>query len=157
MSISTTTNGINAIAQEIMRVFDRNKDGQLNSAEFASVLSTLVGGSATASAGSGAGAAAAPRTDQLAGFAPEKLATSQSTKYKFARAAMEFDVSQVKSKADAETLLREMQPAMAREGLDVLEVSKDRIKVMHEGAPIWIDVIRAAASGAGTSFQWLPE
>jgi hypothetical protein len=80
---------------------------------------------------------------------------SQSIKYKFARAAMEFDVSSVKDKAGAEALLNQMKPAMQREGLDVLDISKDKIQVMYEGQPLWVDVIQGASSGSAL-FQWLP-
>jgi hypothetical protein len=155
--VNPTGQGVGAMAQQLMQVFDRNRDGQLTTTEFTSVLSdllatrTISSGLTTAAAGSGG----ARRTDQLAGFNPAKFDTSQSIKYKFARAAMQFDVSTVKDKASAESLLNQMRPAMEREGLQVLAVSKDKIQVTYEGQPLWVDVIQGSSSGSPL-FQWMP-
>jgi hypothetical protein len=162
----TGTTGLDAIAQNLLRRFDSNRDGKLSADEFTSVLGALVNslssitanGASHASGASGAtGATSGGSTALLAGFVPEKLQTSQSTKYKFGRAAMQFDLASVKDKASAEELLKSMRPAMEREGLEVLDIRGDKIKVMHEGTPIWVDVIRAASVGIDCVFQWLPE
>lgn len=149
---STGSTGVSAMAQQLMQVFDRNKDGQLTIPEFTSVLSDLM---ARRTLSAAAGGSATSRTDQLTGFDPAKLDTGQSVKYQFARAAMQFDVSTVKDKASAEALLNQMRPAMQSEGLEVLDISKDRIQVMFEQQPLWIDVIQGANSGSPL-FQWLP-
>lgn len=150
---STAGTGVDAMAEQLMQVFDRNKDGQLTTEEFTAVLGDILGNRAGAADTTAAGSTR--RTDHLAGFSPAKFDTSQSIKYKFARAAMEFDLASVKDKPSAEALLNEMKPAMAREGLDVIEVSKDKIRVMYEGNPIWVDVIQGSSSGS-PMFQWLP-
>jgi len=154
----TGTTDVDAVAQQLMTVFDRNRDGKLTAVEFTAVLSELLTprtpGTPEAT-GRPAVATAPRRTDQLAGFDHAKLDASTSTKYRFARAAMEFDVSRVKDKASAEALLQEMRPTMEREGLQVVDISKDRIQVMHEGRAVWVDVIQAAASGSAR-FQWMP-
>jgi hypothetical protein len=160
MHNTTGVTGLNALAQQLVRTFDRNKDGQLSTEEFTSVLSDFVQRLATAdtpnNAASSANSSTTRHTDHLSGFVPEKLESSQSIKYKFGRAAMEFDLSSVKDKASAEALLNEMKPAMEREGLEVLEIKNDKIRVRYEGQPLWVDVIRGASSG-NTAFQWLPE
>lgn len=148
---------VNAMAQQLMLVFDRNRDGQLTATEFTSVLNSLLSNRtiSTEATAAAAGSGATRRTDQLAGFNPAKFDTSQSIKYKFARAAMQFDVSAVKDKAGAEALLNQMRPAMEREGLQVLDISKDKIQVTYEGQPLWVDVIQGSTSGAPL-FQWMP-
>ena len=151
----TSGSGIGAVADQIMQVFDRNKDGQLTTEEFTAVLNNMLGSTAAGTSGAGAASAGTRRTDQLTGFSDAKLDASQSIKYRFARAAMQFDVSAVHDKAGAESLLNQMRPAMAAEGLDVLDVKGDKIQVNYEGSPLWIDVIQGAASGS-PMFQWLP-
>jgi hypothetical protein len=157
--VNPTGQGVGAMAQQLMQVFDRNKDGQLTTTEFTSVLGELLSSrsiAAPAAATTTAATGATPRrTDQLTGFNPAKFEASQSIKYKFARAAMQFDVSGVKDKSRAEALLQQMKPAMQREGLDVLDISKDKIQVVYEGQPLWIDVIQGSTSGSPL-FQWLP-
>jgi hypothetical protein len=160
--VNPTGQGVGAMAQQLMQVFDRNRDGQLTSTEFTAVLGDLLKHRSisstsidAAAANPGAAGSTSRRTDQLAGFNPAKFDTSQSIKYRFARAAMQFDVSSVKDKAGAEALLNQMRPAMQREGLEVLDVSKDKIQVMYEGQPLWVDVIQGASSGAAL-FQWMP-
>ena len=151
--------GANAIAEQLLKAFDANKDGQLSAAEFTTVLSSMLNsarGVAPAVQSLEAGPVAMRDTSKLAGFNLSKLATSESPKYKFARAALDFDLGSVRSKADAEALLNQMRPAFAREGLDVEEIKGDRIRITHEGLPVWVDVIQAASVGA-TAFQWLTD
>ena len=146
------------MAQQLMLVFGRNRDGQLTTTEFTSLLSEplsnrTLSSEATATAADGSGATR--RTDHLSGFTPAKFEASQSIEYKFARAAMQFDVSTVKDKAGAESLLNQMRPAMAREGLQVLDISKDKIRIIYEGQSLWVDVIQGSSSGT-PMFQWMP-
>jgi hypothetical protein len=181
---ATGTTGLDTIARNLVQKFDQNKDGKLSTDEFMAVLSALVdrqapaaaspwsaltaatpataapASTSSAAAGSNSasnGSGSAPRLELLAGFDHAKFETSKSTKYKFARAAAQFDLTSVKDKTSAEALLKQMKPAMEKEGLEVLEISKDRIKVTHEGKPIWVDVIRAASTGVNCAFQWLPD
>lgn len=157
----TSPSAVDALARQLIQTFDSNRDGKLTTEEFTSVLRALI----EAKPGAATGTSAAPssmatfgirRTDHLEGFDLAKLDASQSTKYRFARAASEFGLASVTDKASAEALLNSMRPAFEREGLNVLAVKGDRIQVLHEGQPIWVDVIRAAASGV-RAFQWLPE
>jgi hypothetical protein len=162
----TNASGVDAMARQLMVVFDRNRDGKLEASEFTAVLGDLMNRRSVSTAdvrnltgdpvsGAGLSAAKVRSGEQLAGFDARKLEASVSTKYRFARAAMEFDVSTVRDKASAAALLNQMRPTMEREGLQVLDISNDRIHVMHEGQPVWIDVIQGANSGA-PMFQWLP-
>lgn len=160
MSVTTTgATGIDALAQQLLRAFDVNKDGKLSANEFTSVLTSMLNARTNGTAGTETPAVDAPATPRntslLAGFDLSKLANSQSPKYKFARAAVDFDLASVTSKPAAEALLNQMRPAFQREGLDVHEIRGDRIRITHEGQDIWIDVIQAASVGA-TAFQWLP-
>lgn len=158
MSVSSTgATGVEALSQQLLRTFDANKDGKLSAGEFTSVLSSMLNArtNGTSAIEAPAAATSASRnTSQLAGFDLSKLATSQSPKYKFARAAVDFDLGAVNSKAAAEALLNQMRPALEREGLDVHEVRGDRIRITHEGQDLWVDVIQTASVGA-TAFQWL--
>ncbi len=164
MSSVNGTAPIDVLARQLMQTFDRNRDGRLTTEEFTSVLSSLMSATSGATAAPGAGHASAPaaaaapirRTSHLEGFNLDKLAASQTTKYRFARAAAEFDLTSVTDKASAESLLNSMRPTFEREGLNVLAIAGDRIQVMHEGQPIWVDVIRGANSGS-PGFQWLAD
>ena len=149
--------GIDLLTQQLMGRFDRNKDGRLTTEEFTSVLKTLleaqpIGGTSSPATS----AAGARRTDHLTGFDDRKLESSQSIKYRFARAATEFGIESVTDKASAQALLESMRPAFARQGLDVLAIKGDRLQVTYEGQPLWVDVIRGSSSGS-PAFQWLPD
>lgn len=158
---ATASTPIDTLARQLVQRFDSNRDGKLTTEEFTSVLRTLMdaqpsaGTSAAASATAPVVSAGIRRTDHMAGFDLAKLDASQSTKYRFARAASEASLASVTDKASAEALLTSMRPTFEREGLNVLAVKGDRIQVMHEGQPLWVDVIRGANSGT-PSFQWLP-
>jgi hypothetical protein len=150
--------GIDLLTQQLMGRFDRNKDGRLTTEEFTSVLRSLldappVGTGSTSGTPGGSGVR---RTDHLTGFDHGKLQSSQSIKYRFARAATQFGLESVTDKASAQALLESMRPAFAREGLDVLAIKGDRVQVTYEGQPLWVDVIRGSNSGS-PAFQWLPE
>jgi hypothetical protein len=150
--------GIDLLTQQLMGRFDRNKDGRLTSEEFTSVLKTLLEAQPAGSIPSSTtrAAAGARRTDHLTGFDDRKLESSQSIKYRFARAATEFGIESVTDKASAQALLESMRPAFARQGLDVLAIKGDRLQVTYEGQPLWVDVIRGSSSGS-PAFQWLPD
>lgn len=151
----TSGTGMNAVADQLMKVFDRDRDGRLTTEEFTAVLNNMLGSATAGSSGAGAAAGGTRRTDHMTGFSDAKLDASDSIKYRFARAAMQFDLGSVHDKAGAEALLNQMRPAMASQGLDVLEVKGDRIRVDYNGSPLWVDVIRGATSGS-PMFQWLP-
>lgn len=157
----TSASAVDALARQLIQTFDSNRDGKLTAEEFTSVLRALIEAKPNASANtssvpSAMAASGVRRTDHLEGFDLAKLDASQTTKYRFARAASEFSLASVTDKASAEALLNSMRPTFEREGLNVLAVKGDRIQVLHEGQPLWIDVIRGAASGA-PAFHWLPE
>jgi hypothetical protein len=138
-------------------VFDSNRDGHLTTEEFTSVLRSLVDAQNQANPAPAASPTGIRRTDHLEGFDLDKLNNGhQTTKYRFARAASEFSLASVTDKASAEALLNSMRPTFEREGLEVLAIKGDRIQVMHEGLPVWVDVIRGANSGS-PAFHWLPE
>jgi hypothetical protein len=145
---------IQNLQQRLLQSFDANKDNQLSQAEFSNLLGNLLG-TGLVNMASTPGAPPAAEPPRLEGFNPDKLATGDSPKYRFARAAMQYSLSGVRDKEGAEALLREMQPAFEREGLDVLGIDKDRIKIRYENQEIWVDVMRAASTGA-QAFQWLP-
>jgi hypothetical protein len=155
------TASIDMLARQLIQRFDGNKDGKLTTEEFTSVLRSLIEAQPSA-AGTGGSSVPASiessgirRTDHMAGFDLVKLDHSQSTKYRFARAASEASLASVTDKASAEALLNSMRPSFERQGLDVVAIKGDRIQVMHEGQPIWVDVIGGANSGSPV-FQWLP-
>lgn len=157
------------LARSLFDTYDTNRDGKLGSDEFASLIAKLTSGLGAAGAGSAAassanatspvwsasGAARAPR-NRMDGFDSAKLANEshRTPKYLFARAAQYADLSGVKDKASAETLLRGMLPELQAAGLQVTDVRGDKLKVVHEGKEGWVDVICGANSGS-PSFQWL--
>lgn len=163
MAATNSASSIDALARQLVQRFDSNRDGKLTTEEFTSVLRSLIDAQPSAGiTGASASTAAAPvvssgvrRTEHLAGFDLVKLDHSQSTKYRFARAASEASLATVTDKASAEALLTSMLPSFQNQGLNVLAVKGDRIQVVHEGQPIWVDVIRGANSGS-PAFQWLP-
>lgn len=153
--------GVDSIANQLLKVFDRNNDGQLSREEFGDVMRGILGNLAneagtTAALPAASTPNAALRMNQLEGFSHDKLQTSDSVKYRFARAAAQFDVSGVNSKASAEAHLQNMKPALEGQGLDVLDIKGDRIQIVFQGNPLWVDVIRGA-TGTSPAYQWLPE
>jgi hypothetical protein len=155
------------IARSLVDRFDANKDGQLTTEEFTSFLSNFLT-SATVPAGKATGFAAATLPGNglklgtvrpsLEGFDGGKLADTGhlTAKYKFARVAQQYSLEDVSTKDAAQSLLNTMKSDLTAAGLDVLEVSKDKIKIKDDaGQEAWIDVIRAAGSGRAAAWQWL--
>jgi len=160
MGVTSVSAGesIAKMAQQLFNACDSNRDGQLTAVEFQDLLQSLVTkqplvnrSSAETSVAPRAVAAAPPAME---GFDPAKIPGRQSPKYMFARVAMQQNLSGVNDKAGAEALLEQMRPALKAEGLDVLDIENDRIKIAHEGKEQWIDVIRAAGT-ADQAFQWM--
>ena len=161
-------NAIEQLRQQLMQVFDRDRNGSLNGSEFADILLGLVKDRSLVNLGGGqpggapravatTGRAATPAAfAPLEGFDHTKLATSSSPKYLFARVAMQYDLSEVQNKSAAEGLLQRMRPDLEQAGLNILDVAGDRIKIRHEDREVWVDVIRAASVGA-RAYQWLPD
>lgn len=158
------------LARSLFDVYDTNRDGKLGSEEFATLIARLTGGltgagaattgtassHATSPVWSASGSARTPR-NRMDGFDSAKIANEshRTPKYLFARAAQYADLSSVKDKASAETLLRGMLPELQAAGLEVTDVKGDKLRVLHEGKEGWVDVICGANSGL-PSFQWLP-
>ncbi len=81
--------------------------------------------------------------------------THRTVKYLFGRVAQTYDLGSVKSKADAEQMLRSMDTDFKAVGLDVSEYDGDRIKVkLDNGEDAWFDVVRACGS-ANQAWQFL--
>jgi hypothetical protein len=155
------------IARALVDRFDANKDGQLTTEEFTSFLSNFLT-SAALPAGKAVGLSAESLPGSglkfgtvrpaLEGFDAGKLADAGhlTAKYKFARVAQQYSLEGVTSKAAAESLLNSMKSDLTAAGLEVLDVSKDKIKIKDDaGQDAWIDVIRAAGSGRAGAWQWL--
>lgn len=155
------------IAKTLVDRFDANKDGQLTTEEFTSFLSNFLSAAAVP-AGKAVGLAADALPGNglklgtvrptLEGFDSGKLADAGhlTVKYKFARVAQQYSLEGVTSKAAAESLLNTMKSDLTAAGLEVLDVSKDKIKIKDDaGQEAWIDVIRAAGSGRARAWQWL--
>jgi hypothetical protein len=148
------------IARSLVDRFDANKDGQLTTEEFTSFLSNFLT-SATGFAAAtlpGNGLKLGTVRPSLEGFDGGKLADTGhlTAKYKFARVAQQYSLEDVSTKDAAQSLLNTMKSDLTAAGLDVLEVSKDKIKIKDDaGQEAWIDVIRAAGSGRAAAWQWL--
>ena len=159
MGVTSVSAGesIAKMAQQLFDACDSNRDGQLTAVEFQDLLQSLVTKQPLVNRAS-AETSVAPRAvagpPAMEGFDPAKIPARQTPKYMFARVAMQQSLSGINDKAGAEALLEQMRPALKAEGLDVLDVENDRIKIAHEGKEQWIDVIRAAGT-ADQAFQWM--
>lgn len=154
-------NAIEQLKQQLMQVFDRDHSGSLDGSEFANILKSLMGNHQlvnmeTAQPGARAARLFDGPAAKLEGFDHHKMTTSTSPKYRFARVATQYGLSQVNNKNEAESLLQQMRPDLERAGVNILDVAGDRIKIRHEDRDVWVDVIRAASIGA-EAFQWLPQ
>jgi hypothetical protein len=86
----------------------------------------------------------------IEGMDGAKLANTahRTVKYLFGRIAQTYDLNQIKSKADAETVLRSMETDFKAVGLNVVDYDGDKIKVkLDSGEDVWFDVVRACGSG----------
>ena len=164
-SVQSTT-PFEQIARSLVDRFDANQDGQLTTEEFTSFLSNFLTSAAVPSGNAtGLTAAALPGNGlklgtirpTLEGFDGAKLADPGhlTAKYKFARVAQQYSLESVTSKAAAESLLNTMKADLTAAGLEVLDVSKDKIKIKDDaGQEVWFDVIRAAGSGHARGWQF---
>lgn len=132
----------------------------LNSPEY---QQKQVAQTATPSTGAGQTAGAEPGSDQAAksnlgstvgpvpleGYNADKLANPdhKTVKYQFGRVASHFSLDGVKSKQDAEALLKRMQPELEAAGLKIHEIKGDKIRVETELGQEWVDVVRGAGGG----------
>ena len=175
MSINTvqSTTPFDQIARQLVDRFDANKDGQLTTEEFTSFLSNFLTTTATPNAsanglvngvanGVAAGAGAnglklgtvKPNMDA---FDSRKVADPGhlTVKYKFAKVAKQYSLESVTDKTKAEELLKQMKADLTAIGLNVLDISKDKIKIKDDaGQEAWYDVIRAAGSGHARGWQF---
>lgn len=86
----------------------------------------------------------------LEGYNAEKLHNPEhrTPKYLFGRVASHYPLDQVKDKAGAEALLRQMLPDLRAAGLEVVDVKGDKLQVKTELGYEWVDVVRGAGSGS---------
>jgi len=163
-SVQSTT-PFDQIARQLVDRFDANKDGQLTTEEFTSFLSNFLTTPATPS-GVANGVAAGAGTNGLklgtikpnmAAFDSRKVADPGhlTVKYKFAKVAKQYSLESVTDKTKAEELLNQMKADLTAIGLNVLDISKDKIKIKDDaGQEVWYDVIRAAGSGHARGWQF---
>ncbi|MBQ01503.1 MAG: hypothetical protein CL477_12550 [Acidobacteria bacterium] len=157
MNVSvTTTNLLEQFARTLMTSLDGSRDGQLSTTEFTSFLSKFAG------EGFGTDGHSSPSLNEgpvpeLAGFNPSRLAEPSHTtvKYLFGRVAQRYSLESVHDKTSAESLQQQMQRDLKAAGLNVLNVSQDKIQIQHnDGQTSWFDIIRDATAGS-PAFQWL--
>jgi len=163
-SVQSTT-PFDQIARQLVDRFDANKDGQLTTEEFTSFLSNFLTTPATPN-GVANGVAAGAGTNGLKlgtvkpnmdAFDSRKVADPGhlTVKYKFAKVAKQYSLESVTDKAKAEELLTQMKADLTAIGLNVLDISKDKIKIKDDaGQEVWYDVIRAAGSGHARGWQF---
>jgi len=165
---SVTANPLDQLAKALVTKFDANQDGQLTTAEFTSFLSQFLGSSANAlTNGTRTGITDGTATANglvngtipppMRGFNAAKLAdpNHDTVKYQFGRVAQRYSLESVTDKKSGEALLNSMKDDLKAEGLNVLAVEKDKIKILdNAGQEAWIDVINSASSGH-PSWQWL--
>jgi hypothetical protein len=93
----------------------------------------------------------------MAAFDSRKVADPGhlTVKYKFAKVAKQYSLESVTDKTKAEELLKQMKADLTAIGLNVLDISKDKIKIKDDaGQEGWFDVIRAAGSGHARGWQF---
>lgn len=85
----------------------------------------------------------------LEGFDFQKVndPNHRTVKYAFARCVSGISLASVRDHASAEALLRSLLPRFQSAGMQVLDVRGDKILVVTEIGPEWVDVIRGAGSG----------
>ena len=171
MSINTvqSTTPFDQIARQLVDRFDANKDGQLTTEEFTSFLSNFLTSTVTPNAtpnGTANGVVAGAGTNGLKlgtvkpnmdAFDSRKIADEGhlTVKYRFARVAKQYSLESVTDKTKAEELLNQMKADLTAAGLNVLDISKDKIKIKDDaGQEVWFDVIRAAGSGHARGWQF---
>lgn len=85
----------------------------------------------------------------LEGFDYQKLndPNHRTVKYAFARCVNGISLASVRDQGSAEALLRSLLPRFQSAGMQVLDVRGDKILVVTEIGPEWVDVIRGAGGG----------
>ncbi|MHB8878546.1 MAG: DUF4214 domain-containing protein [Myxococcaceae bacterium] len=85
----------------------------------------------------------------LEGYDSGKLnnPSHRTVKYVFGRVATHHSLAGVKDHAQAEALLRKMKPELEAEGLNIIDIKRDKILVQTELGHEWVDVVRGAGSG----------
>lgn len=155
MNIPVTSGSlIEQFARTLMTKLDGNRDRQLSTTEFASFLTTVMGEGGDA--GFGLSRFKGGPNPVMAGFDPASIANPSDTtaKYTFARVAQQYSLASVQDMASAEALLMAMRPELEARGITVLDVSRDKIKLVDDlGRPGWFDVIRGAGD-FDPAFQW---
>jgi len=161
-SVQSTT-PFEQIARSLVDRFDANKDGQLTTEEFTSFLSNFLtttaspNASPTGVAASSNGLKVGTVKPAMLGFDAGKIADEGhlTVKYRFARVARQYSLESVTDKAAAEALLNQMKGDLQAAGLNVVDISKDKIKLKDDaGQEVWYDVIRAAGSGHAKGWQF---
>jgi len=149
------------IARSLVDRFDANMDGQLTTEEFTSFLSNFLTTPATpngVAAGAGTnGLKLGTVKPNMDAFDSRKVADPGhlTVKYKFAKVAKQYSLESVTDKTKAEELLKQMKADLTAIGLNVLDISKDKIKIKDDaGQEVWYDVIRAAGSGHARGWQF---
>ena len=62
-----------------------------------------------------------------------------TVKYKFAKVAKQYSLESVTDKTKAEELLKQMKADLTATGLNVLDISKDKIKIKDDaGQEVWL-------------------
>jgi hypothetical protein len=164
----SSTNPLDQLARALANQFDANKDGTLTTGEFTSFLTQFLGSAnALSTTGSNAVATDAATTatglkggtvaPTMLGFNSRKLADEghDTVKYMFGRVAQRYSLESVHDKSTAEALLNTMKDDLAAEGLDVLAIEKDKIKIKDSaGKEVWLDVINSANT-THAAWQWL--
>lgn len=159
MNTIETGNPLQQLAQQLVQKFDTDSDGQLTTQEFTTFLTTFMGTLGTGSQGysSTSLAAATGGGSPLEGFDMRKMGDPATTtvKYMFGRLAQNWNLSSVHDMSSAEAFLTGKRGEMQAAGITVLEIAKDKIKVLDDsGQPAWIDVIRGAGA-PNPAWQWM--
>ena len=155
-------NLIDQFARTLMTSLDINRDGQLSTSEFTTFLTKLAGEDLGTDSSTDPTQHEGPTQLEgpaplLTGFDFGKLGNPSHTtvKYLFGRVAQRYSLTSVHDKASAEALLLQMRPDLEAAGLNVLDVSRDKLQIRDdEGRTVWFDVIRGATAG-DPAFQWL--
>ena len=160
MNTIETGNPLQQLAQQLVQKFDTDSDGRLTTQEFTTFLTTFMGTlgtGANAAYASPSLAAATGGGSPLEGYDMRKMGDPSTTtvKYMFGRLAQNWNLASVNDMTSAEAFLTSKTGEMQAAGITVLEVAKDKIKVLDDaGQPAWIDVIRGAGA-PNPAWQWM--
>jgi hypothetical protein len=138
---------------EISRSLEGNRAGGLAAGDFQDMLQHMVVQQPLANHVETQSATASAAPPLFAGFDMQRLPWDQTAKYQFARAASRFSLAGVHDGTSAQALLETMRPTLEAQGLPVLDIQNNRLKIMQEGHEQWIEVIQGAANGT-PAFDW---